>query len=79
MRSFVAPRGATHTVYIGTIANYRRLTNVNNPDEEQVPVESQRSAHNKPPERAARIRMSWYVILAIFILLGVTAAMIMSR
>ncbi|MGA2597269.1 MAG: hypothetical protein ABSH09_09805 [Bryobacteraceae bacterium] len=52
---------------------------MNNPDEDQVPVESQHSAHNKPPRRAARIRMSWYVILAIFVLLGVTAAMIMSR
>lgn len=61
------------------IVNGVRLTFVNNPDEDEQPVESQRSGHNKPPHRAARIRMSFFVILGIFLLLGVTAAMIMSR
>jgi len=49
------------------------------PDFDDRPIEGQHSAHNKPPLRATRIRVSWILIVAIFILLGVTAAMIMTR
>jgi hypothetical protein len=48
-------------------------------DSDNRPIEAQHSAHNKPPERAMRVRVSWIVIVAIFILLGITAAMIMTR
>jgi uncharacterized integral membrane protein len=54
-----------------------RLTKVTTPDDQ--PIESQHSAHNKPPMRATRIRMSWIVILVIFLMLGFTAVMIMNR
>lgn len=43
------------------------------------PIESQHSAHNKPPLRATRIRTSWVVVLLVFLLLGITAVVIMTR
>jgi uncharacterized integral membrane protein len=49
------------------------------PDFDDRPIEAQHSAHNKPPLRATRIRVSWIIIVAIFILLGITAVMIMTR
>ena len=50
------------------------VTNLDN-----QPIESQHSAHNKTPQTANRIRMSWAVVLLIFVLLGVTAVMIFIR
>ena len=50
---------------------------VTTPDDQ--PIESQHSAHNKVPQTASRIRMSWLVILVIFILLAGTAAVIAMR
>ena len=47
---------------------------VTHPDEEGI--EAQHSAHNKTPQTASRIRVSWIVVLLIFVLLGVTAVMI---
>ena len=48
-------------------------------DSDERPIEAQHSAHNKPPMRATRVRMSWIVILVVFILLGVTYAMVVMR
>jgi hypothetical protein len=41
--------------------------------------EAQLSAHNKPRGDAARIRLSWVMIVLIFLLIGLTGAYIISR
>lgn len=55
----------------------QRLTDVTTRDEDSI--ESQQSAHNKVPQTASRIRASWWVIVIIFALIGITAVMIMIR
>jgi len=42
-------------------------------------TEAQHSAHNKAPVNAARVRLSWIIVLCVFLLLGITAVMIMAR
>jgi hypothetical protein len=51
-----------------------RLMDVTTPDEEGI--ESQHSAHSKVPQTASRIRLSWWLILIIVVLLAITATMI---
>lgn len=41
------------------------------------PIESRQSAQNKMPRTATRIRVSWLIVVLIFVLLGMTSVIIM--
>ena len=43
---------------------------------DNLPHDSRESAHNKPSNNNRRIRMSWIVILLLFLMLGLTAILI---
>lgn len=43
---------------------------------DNLPHDSRESAHNKPSNNNKRIRISWIVILLLFLMLGLTAILI---
>jgi hypothetical protein len=50
-------------------------------DEIHDPVQrdAQFSAHNRPKGDTRRIRASWWMIVLVFLLLGIAGAMVISR
>lgn len=46
---------------------------------DDTPRDSQFSAHNKAPDNARRIRMSWMVVVLLFLLIGLTGAYIIGH